>query len=167
MFSKHVPRVFRSVAELAASNASRQAEVADGDGVVLVLIGEGVSALGHGTHKDADALLGTEALDVVPALHNRRVEGEGHLTAVGWQVVGYGVLDDFEQFLLRCRGADGEFVEELDHQTCEALEGTGNADGRRDFDEDTFGGVDVYLELASFVDGGIKEGEEALLIESH
>lgn len=67
-------------------------------------------------------------------------------------MVGDGVLDDLEQLLLRGGGADGELVEQLDHQTGEALEGTRNADGGRDFDEDALGGVDVDLELAGLVE---------------
>jgi hypothetical protein len=50
----------------------------------------------------------------------------------------------------------------LDHQSGEALEGSWDAHGRADFDEDAFGGVDVDLEFAGFVDGGVEEGEEAL-----
>jgi hypothetical protein len=36
-------------------------------------------------------------------------------------------------------------VEKLDHETSEALEGTWDSDGRANFDEDAFGGVDVDL----------------------
>jgi hypothetical protein len=43
-------------------------------------------------------------------------------------------------------------VQQLNHQTGETFEGTRNADGWVNFDEDTFRGVDVDLELASFVD---------------
>lgn len=53
-------------------------------------------------------------------------------------------------------------MEELDHEAGEALEGAGDADGGGDFDKDAFGGVDVDLELAGFVDGRVEEGEEAL-----
>ena len=42
-------------------------------------------------------------------------------------------------------------MEELDHKAGEALEGSGDADSRADFDEDSFGGVNVDLELSSFV----------------
>jgi hypothetical protein len=77
-------------------------------------------------------------------------------------VVRDGVLDDLEKLLLRCGRSDGELVEELDHQSGEALEGSRDADGRRDLDEDTLGGVDVDLELAGLVDRRVEEGEEAL-----
>ena len=60
-------------------------------------------------------------------------------------MVGNGVLDDFEELLLRGGGADGQFVQELDHQTSEALESTRDAHGRRDLDEDALCGVDVDL----------------------
>lgn len=72
---------------------------------------------------------------------------------------GDRVLDDAEEFLLRGCGADGEAVEELDHETGEALEGTWDADGGVDFDEDAFGGVDVDLEFAGLVDGRVEESE--------
>lgn len=54
-------------------------------------------------------------------------------------------------------------MQELDHQPGEPLEGTGNAHGRANFDENAFGCVDVYLELAGFIDGRIKERKKALL----
>jgi len=43
-------------------------------------------------------------------------------------------------------------VEKLDHETGEAFEGTWDADGGVDLDEDAFGGVDVDLEFAGLVD---------------
>lgn len=53
-------------------------------------------------------------------------------------------------------------MEQLDHQAGKAFEGAGDADGGGDFDEDAFGGVDVDLQFAGFVDGGVEEGEETL-----
>lgn len=53
-------------------------------------------------------------------------------------------------------------MEQLNHQTGEPLEGTRNANGRADLNEDTFGGVNVYLQLAGLVDGRVQEREEAL-----
>lgn len=49
-------------------------------------------------------------------------------------------------------------MKELNHQTGETLEGTRDTNGRVDFDEDALGGLDVYLEVAGFVDGRIEEG---------
>lgn len=150
------------MAELAARHTGTQTVVADRNRIILELISKRVSALGHGADKDANALLGAEIHDVVPHAHNGRVERERDFAAVGRQVVGDGVLDDLEQLLLRSGGADGEFVQELDHEAGEALEGARDADRGRDFDEDALGGVDVDLEFAGFVDGGVEEGEEAL-----
>jgi hypothetical protein len=48
-------------------------------------------------------------------------------------------------------------VEELDHETSESLKGTWNADGRINFDEDTFSGMDVDLQLAGLVDWRVEE----------
>jgi hypothetical protein len=78
-------------------------------------------------------------------------------------VVGDGVLDDAEEFFLRGGAADAEVVKQLDHETGEAFEGSRDADGGGDFYEDAFGGVDVDLEFAGFVYGGVEEGEEALV----
>lgn len=72
-------------------------------------------------------------------------------------MLGDGVLNHLEELLLRSSAADGETVEQLDHETGEALEGTWNADGGGDFDEDVFGRVDVDLKLAGFVDGRVEK----------
>lgn len=69
---------------------------------------------------------------------------------------GNWVLDHAEQFLLGGGGADGHAVEELDHEACEAFEGTGNADGRVHLDEDALGSVDVDLKSTNLVDGRVE-----------
>ena len=74
-------------------------------------------------------------------------------------MVGDGVLDHFQQFFLRGGGADREGVQKLYHQAGETLEGSRDADAGADFDEDAFGGVDVDLEFAGFVDGRVEECE--------
>jgi hypothetical protein len=50
----------------------------------------------------------------------------------------------------------------LDHEARESLEGTRNSDGRADFDEDSFGSMDVDLKFSGFVDRGIEESEKTL-----
>ena len=77
-----VPDVLGRVAELAASHTGTEREVADRDRVVLVLVGEVVVSLGHGSDKDADALLGAEVRHIVADSHNGSVEGKGNLAAV-------------------------------------------------------------------------------------
>ena len=149
--------------ELAASNTSRQAEVTNTDRIILERIGKVIASLRHGTNEHANALLLAEILDVVSDADDGGVETQRHLAAVGGQVVGDGVLDDFKEFFLRRGGADGEAVEQLDHETGEALEGSGDADSGADFDEDALCGRDVDLESAGFVDGRVEEGEEALV----
>ena len=47
-------------------------------------------------------------------------------------------------------------MEELDHQTSESLERTRYADRRADFDQNTLGSVNVYLQLSGLVDGGVE-----------
>lgn len=140
------------MAKSAASNTGTQAEVADTDRVVLELVGEGVVTLGHGTNEDANALLGFELGNVVAHANDGRIETEGDLAAVGREVVGDRVLDDFEELLLRCGGTDRESVEELDHQTSEALEGTRNADSGADLDQDALCCVNVDLKFTSLVE---------------
>ena len=44
-------------------------------------------------------------------------------------MLGDGIFDDFEELFLGRGGADGEAVQELYHETGEALESSGNADG--------------------------------------
>lgn len=150
------------MAEFAAGDTGRQAVVADGDLLVHEGIGKIVGALGHGSDKDADALVLVERVDVVAHTHDALVKTQGDLTAVGGEVVGDGVLDDAEQLLLRVSRADREAVEQLHHQAGEALERAGDADRRRDLNEDAFGGLDVDLQPACLVDGRVKEGKEAL-----
>lgn len=53
-------------------------------------------------------------------------------------------------------------VQELHHQTSEALECTWDAHSGADTDEDVACSLDVDLELARLIDGRIEEGEQAL-----
>ena len=160
-----VPDFLGGMAESTAGDTGTQTEVADTDGVVLELVCKGIVALGHGTDKNADALLGSEVGNVVAHTNDGRVETEGDLAAIGREVVGDGVLDDFQELFLRCGGADGQSMKKLDHQTGETLEGTGNADSRADFDQDTLCCVNVNLKLASLVERRVEEGKEALRID--
>jgi len=95
------------MAEFTARHASTQAEVRDGNGVVLELIREVIVALGHGTNEHADTLLWIESLDIVLDTDNGTFERERDFAAVWRKVIGDGVFDDAEEFLLGSRGADG------------------------------------------------------------
>jgi hypothetical protein len=53
-------------------------------------------------------------------------------------------------------------VEELDHETGETLEGSGNADGRVDFDQNTLRGVDENLQATGLVDRRVQESQKTL-----
>ena len=150
------------MAELAAGHTGTKAVVADTDGVILEGVGEIVVALGHGTDEDGDALFGAERFDIVLGAHHGRLETEGDLAAIGWQVVGDWVLDHFQQLLLRVGGADGETVKQLNHQPSKPLKSSRNAHGRVDFDQNALGSVDENLKTTGFVDGGVQEGKEAL-----
>lgn len=54
-------------------------------------------------------------------------------------------------------------MQQLNHQTGKALECTRDANRRRDLDQDTLGGMNVDLKLAGLVDGGVEQGQEALV----
>ena len=53
-------------------------------------------------------------------------------------------------------------MQELDHQSGKAFEGTRDSDGGANLDEDAFGGANVNLKLPSFVDGRVEQGQQAL-----
>ena len=53
-------------------------------------------------------------------------------------------------------------MQELDHETREALEGPRNSHSGTDFDQNTFGRVNVYLELPSLIDWRVEQGEKTL-----
>lgn len=159
------------MAELAARDAGAQAETAHADAVhgaadLAATHGfEIVLALGHGAHEDGAALPVAEAPHVLCRADDGRLCRERRLAAPRGEVARDGAGHDLEQFLRGGGGADGEAVEELDHQAGEALERAGEADGGADGDERVVGGGDVDLEEAGFVEGGVEEGEEALLRE--
>lgn len=53
-------------------------------------------------------------------------------------------------------------MKELNHQTGEPLEGSGDTDGGVHFDQNPFGGMNENLESSGLVDGRVEEGQEAL-----
>lgn len=87
------------MAKLATSHAGTEAVVADTDGVVLELVGKGIGTFGHGSDKDADALLGTQILNVFADPHDGGIERERDLAAVGRQMVRDRIADDLEELL--------------------------------------------------------------------
>lgn len=98
--SDDIPHFLGGMAELAACHTRAQTVVADTDGVVLEGVGEIVVSLGHGADEDTDAFVGVQRLDVVAGTHHRGLVTEGDLAAVRGQMVGDGVLDDFEKLFL-------------------------------------------------------------------
>src|SRR5690606_37003045 len=102
-------------------------------------------------------LILVEALNVFSNVENWGFPTESNLAAVWWKVLSDGVLDNTEEHFGGCGGSDGEFVKELNHKTCETLECTRNAYGGVDLHKDTFGGLNVNLELSSLVEWGIQE----------
>lgn len=88
--------------KLAASNASTQAVVADTNGIILELICKGIVALGHGANEDANAFFGRQVGDVIAHADHGSVKTQRDFAAVGWQMIGDGVLDDPQKLFLRC-----------------------------------------------------------------
>jgi len=150
------------MAELAACNAGTKVVIADGDAVVLEVVGKIIVALCHGSDEDGDALVLVEVCNVITYTHDVGVETERDLAAVGRQVVGDGVLDDLDELLLRLCRANLMAVEQLDHQTSESLESSGKAHAGGHFDQHILGCLNVDLEPARLVDRRIQEGEETL-----
>lgn len=151
--SQNVPHLLSRMAKLAAGDTGTQTVVADTDSVILEGIGEVVMALGHGTDKNRNTLLRTEGFDIILGADNGRLETHGDLAAIGGQVVGDRVLDNLEQLFLRVGGTNGKAVQQLNHQTGETLESSGNANGGVDFDQNALGCVDENLEPTGLVDG--------------
>jgi hypothetical protein len=160
--SNDVPNVFCRMTKLAASDASAQAVIADTDRFVLDVVGKVILAFGHGTNEDTDAFIWCKALNVVLDSDNLCVEAQRDFPAIGRKMVGYRVLDNLEELFLRVCRSYGQFVEELDHEPCEALEGTRYPHCRADLNEDSFRGVNVDLKLASFVYRRVQESKQAL-----
>ena len=152
--------------KLAARHTRTQAIIADTNSIILEGVGKIIISLGHGADKDANTLVGAEGFDIVADADDGGIETHGHLATVGREMIGDGVLDDLEQFLVRVGGADGQSMKQLDHETRETLKGAGDADAGVDLDENAFGCVDVDLEFSGFVDGGVEEGEEALFMST-
>jgi hypothetical protein len=150
------------VTEFAAGNAGTEVKVADSNAIVLQMVCKVIAALCHGSNKDCYALVLVETFYVVAYAHNFRVEAEGNLSAIGWKMVGDGVLDNLNELFLRRSGTNLVSVEQLYHETSEALECSGYADCRADPDKYVLVRLDVDLEPAGLVDGRIKESKETL-----
>lgn len=99
--SSDVPDILGGVAEFAASNTGTETEVADGDGIIFEGIGKVITTFGHGTDEDTDTLVWVEILHVLSDTNDLCVERESHFPTVWWEVIRDGILDHFEQLLLR------------------------------------------------------------------
>lgn len=86
--------------ELTAGHAGRETVVADGDLLVNVSVRKVISTLCHGTHEDADGLVGTEIIDVFADPYHRCVETESDFPAIGRQVIRDGILYHLKKLLL-------------------------------------------------------------------
>jgi hypothetical protein len=145
------------MAEFTASYRRRQTVMADTNLLIDPSISKVILSFSHSSDYNTDALVLIETLDVFAYVVDWRLPRERHLAAVWREVLSDGVFDDTKEFLGRCGGADRELVEKLNHETCETLECTRNAHGWIYFDKDTFGRLDVDLELAGLVERRIQE----------
>jgi len=96
--------------------------------------------------------------DVVLEAHDcLRREGEPNARHVDGQVLGDGVLDHLEQFVWSVGGADGQFLQQLHHETAEALERAWNAYRWVDADEHVLLCVHVNrADAPSLVQGAVE-----------
>lgn len=53
-------------------------------------------------------------------------------------------------------------MQKLDHQTSKSFEGARDADRRADFDKNPLSGVNINLQLSSFIDWRIEKREQTL-----
>lgn len=121
-----------------------------------------IIALGHRTNKYANALFRSEVRDVVCHSHDFGIIAERDFATVHRKVIGNWVLDHFQQLFLGIGGADGQPVQQLHHQSRKSFKGTGYSHNWADLDEDSLGGVNVYLEFSRFVERRVEKGKKTL-----
>nr|POE48736.1 putative oxidoreductase dlte [Quercus suber] len=141
----HVPDILGSVAELATSHAGTEAVVADTDGVILELVGKGIGTFGHCANEDANALLGAQILDVFTNPNDGGVKGKRDLAAIWREVICDGIANDLQKLFRRSGRANREGVEQLNHKTSKAFEGSWDAHSRADLNKYALGCMDVDL----------------------
>ncbi len=78
-----IPYILSCMAELAASDASTQAVVGDGNRIVFEHVRKVILALSHGTHEDTDTLFGTKSCDVVLHTDDFSLERQRYFAAIG------------------------------------------------------------------------------------
>jgi hypothetical protein len=150
--------------EFAAGNTGTKAVVAYADRLVLESVGEIVFALRHGADKDTNALIGVKRIDIISHSNDIGVETQSDLATFGREMISDWIFDDFEQFLLGIDRPNRQLVQQLNHQSSKSFECAWDADCRTDFDENTFGRMNIDLQSSSFVDGRIEKSEKALVV---
>ena len=96
--------------KFAASNARREAVIADGYLLVDIAIGKVVWTLGHSTDEHTNALIGVQRVNVFPYTYYWGVKAERYLSALGWKMVCDGILDDTQELFLGISRANGKPV---------------------------------------------------------
>ena len=124
----YVPHILGCVAKLAASNAGRETVIADGDFLVYNSIRKRVGAFGHGAHKNADALMRTQALDIVSHSHHVRVEAQSDLSTVGGEMIRDWALDEPQKLFFRIDRFNRLTMQQLHHQPSKPFERARNPD---------------------------------------
>ena len=143
---------------------------ADGEHLLNVrMVLDGDVSRGHGTNDEADGWSGTGGVG------RHQVGGQtqgtvqsalaGHAVhpGTGGEMLGEGILDDLHQTRRRTGRLDLHLVQELDHESAEALVRAGHADGGVDLDQHVLGGANVDLETSRLVEGRVDQGQQFLM----
>lgn len=100
----------RLPSHLSASDGRAQGVLANRNLVIDKSIGEAVLAMSHCSDEDDDVLILWYLLQIRGYFDGCRIEREGNLVRIAWQMVCDWVLDDFEQLFASIDGADRQLV---------------------------------------------------------
>ena len=123
----------------------------------------------HGTNDEADGWSGAGGVGrhqvggQTEGTVQSSLAGHAVHAGTGGQVLGEGILDDLHQTRRRTGRLDLHLVQELDHESAEALVSAGHADGGVDLDQHVLGGANVDLETSRLVEGRVDQGQQFLM----
>ena len=124
---------------------------------------------GHGPNDETDGWSGTGGVRrhqvgrQTQGTVQRALAGHAVHPGTGGQMLGEGILDDLHQTRRRSGRLDLHLVQELDHESAEALVRARDADGGVDLDQHVLGGANVDLETTGLVEGGVDQGQQFLM----
>lgn len=133
---------------------------ADGKHLLNVrMVLDGDVSDGHGPNDETDGWSGTGGVRrhqvgrQTQGTVQRALAGHAVHPGTGGQMLGEGILDDLHQTRRRSGRLDLHLVQELDHESAEALVRARDADGGVDLDQHVLGGANVDLETTGLVEG--------------